>query len=1017
MIFVNDKKYACETCIKGHRSSSCQHTERALFEIKKKGRPVTQCDHCRELRKTKQVHVRCSCDSKPDQMPAAPKAPGAKKGSRLPAEAAYPHGLSPGVTGVATSPAPAKHAAETCACGEGETCHCCVPRKAAPKTHGPPTHPSGHTPPPVYASGHSPNNPHQHPHQHHLHAYAPYTRPAVRLSTDSHGAQLAANSNPNLGLSAANFVPSPGAMYRVGPCACGTTCACPDCAHHRQQPHSHQPQQGQPVQGHGGDPCPIRCTNCFDCAGGLTLLLDPTAYQSPPYTAESDVASFSAFSGSDPNASVQSFESEAQAGAYGGSGQFFSPAMVDASGMDVDMDNAEFTAAMAGLDAGIGASEANANTTPDASSFWDRPRCGFAVSTERGNGSPGHARIGSEVGSEIGVGSDGGFDLGSELGIGSDDGGSVAGVGSTNLSMDFADLDFGGLQLPPMQQQYPYPDHASQRFSGEYTFGDRHSMHGGRVASTSSQFSNHSNLSLVSSIDSASVSLASLGSSHGIASLASSHHIPPSGRVTPGHSGRITPVRGVTPHSPQGGKPLPRGYRRILPKVAAMTNHRPFRRHHHSAQPSLHAVMESDAAGGNVTSPPPSQVLLQPQPVQVQQPRVRKSVRSHLPIVGKYFAPGGRYEPSRLRNLNQPQMQQQGTQAQGFRLQEQMAGQTSQAQQGQTSFQGQPGSSSAFQGQPGSSTSAYQSAPPAFQAQTAFQGQSTNAAFQGQNPNSPGIQLQFPSSFSQGQVQPSTGFSQSAGPVFDQSPTQPEYLEPDDGVIYEEEEPEPEVYEVAGGSEYGIGSGAVYQDGMAQFAGLDGNVDGSESSPYIQQVSVSLPAHAQMVAALSHGPAAPAMVHSYERSSQSQASQSYSHLPQQLQQSRPQLFDQHHSSQSTAVPLMDSAMHSPLPLPPDEPAPPSPQQKVSSGVPMPLTMSLPTTGARTPGALMSRTVTHHAYDDTDADVKVPVKEVSPGPGSGIGGAGRKSRWPSFSVHGHRVMVGAKVMGAAYTSRS
>ncbi|KAG9081607.1 hypothetical protein FS749_007541 [Ceratobasidium sp. UAMH 11750] len=125
MIFVNDKKYAwyvvpavcrdadahlrSETCIKGHRSSSCQHTERALFEIKKKGRPVTQCDHCRELRKTKQVHVRCSCDSKPDQLPAAPKAPGAKKGSRLPAEAAYPHGLSPGVAGVATSPAPPKH--------------------------------------------------------------------------------------------------------------------------------------------------------------------------------------------------------------------------------------------------------------------------------------------------------------------------------------------------------------------------------------------------------------------------------------------------------------------------------------------------------------------------------------------------------------------------------------------------------------------------------------------------------------------------------------------------------------------------------------------------------------------------------------------------------------------------------------------------------------------------------------------------------------------------------------------
>ncbi|KAG9125492.1 hypothetical protein FRC07_007377 [Ceratobasidium sp. 392] len=1011
MIFVNDKKYACETCIKGHRSSSCQHTERALFEIKKKGRPVTQCDHCRELRKTKQVHVRCSCDSKPDQLPAAPKAPGAKKGSRLPAEAAYPNGLSPGVTGVATSPAPPKHATESCTCGEGETCHCCVPRKAAPKTHAPPAHSSGHTPPPVYASGHSPNNPHQHPHQHHLHAYAPYTRPAVRLSTDGHSAHLATNSNSNLGLSATNIVPSPGAMYRVGPCACGTTCACPECAHHRQQPHSHQPQQGQPIQGHGGEPCPVRCANCYDCAGGLTLLLDPNAYQSPPYSAESDVASFSAFSGSDPNASVQSFDSEAQAGAYASNGQFpvgsgsefFSPAMVDASGMDVDMDNAEFTAAMAGLDAGIGASEANANnTTPDASSFWDRPRCGFAVSTERGNGSPGHARIGSEVGSEIGVGSDGGFDLGSELGIGSDDGGSVAGVGSTNLSMDFADLDFGGLQLPPMQQQYPYPDHASQRFSGEYTYGDRHSMHGGRVASTSSQFSNHSNLSLVSSIDSASVSLASLGSSHGISSLASSHHIPSShgaplsGRVTPGHSGRMTPVRGVTPNSPQGGKPMPRGYRRILPKVAAMTNHRPFRRLHHSAQPSLHAVMESDAAGGNVTSPPPSQVLLQPQPVQAQQPRVRKSVRSHLPIVGKYFAPGGRYEPSRLRNLNQPQMQQQ---AQGFRLQGQSvaAGQSSQAQQGPTSFQGQhqqqqPASSSAFQGQPGSSNSAYQSTPPAFQAQ-AFQQDSSP------------LQYSSFSSSSQAQVQPPSGFSQS-GSGFDQSPVQSEYLQPDDDVIYEEQEPESEVYEVAG-PDYGPGGGVVYQDdGMSQFAGAGG--DGNASS-YVQQVSLSLPAHAQMVAALSHGPTS-AMVQSYERSSQSQASHSYSHLPQ--QQNRPHLSNQqHHSSQSTAMPAIDTAMHSPLPLPPDEPAPPSPQQKVGSGVGMPLTMSLPTTGPRTPGAMLSRTTTQHPYDDTDVDVKVPVKEVSPGP------AGRKSRWPSFSVHGHRVMVGAKVMGAAYTSRS
>ncbi|ORX87518.1 copper-fist-domain-containing protein, partial [Basidiobolus meristosporus CBS 931.73] len=61
MVLINGIKYACETCIRGHRSSSCSHLKRQLFEIKKKGRPVTQCEHCRELRKTKKIHVKCIC--------------------------------------------------------------------------------------------------------------------------------------------------------------------------------------------------------------------------------------------------------------------------------------------------------------------------------------------------------------------------------------------------------------------------------------------------------------------------------------------------------------------------------------------------------------------------------------------------------------------------------------------------------------------------------------------------------------------------------------------------------------------------------------------------------------------------------------------------------------------------------------------------------------------------------------------------------------------------------------------
>lgn len=69
-----------ETCIKGHRSSNCQHTDRPLYEIKKKGRPVTQCEHCRELRKTKQLHIRCICGTKDSTSTPSTSRTGKKKG-------------------------------------------------------------------------------------------------------------------------------------------------------------------------------------------------------------------------------------------------------------------------------------------------------------------------------------------------------------------------------------------------------------------------------------------------------------------------------------------------------------------------------------------------------------------------------------------------------------------------------------------------------------------------------------------------------------------------------------------------------------------------------------------------------------------------------------------------------------------------------------------------------------------------------------------------------------------------
>ncbi|TFK71139.1 copper-fist-domain-containing protein [Pluteus cervinus] len=91
MVLISNKKYACETCIKGHRSSTCKHTDRPLFEIKKKGRPITQCTHCRELRKTRAVHVKCSCESREEPLLPSTSASSSKKGTSI----VYPIPLHP----------------------------------------------------------------------------------------------------------------------------------------------------------------------------------------------------------------------------------------------------------------------------------------------------------------------------------------------------------------------------------------------------------------------------------------------------------------------------------------------------------------------------------------------------------------------------------------------------------------------------------------------------------------------------------------------------------------------------------------------------------------------------------------------------------------------------------------------------------------------------------------------------------------------------------------------------------
>lgn len=61
MVLVNGEKFACEACIRGHRVSSCNHVERDLHHINKKGRPVSQCNQCRSMRKSRSAHHQCDC--------------------------------------------------------------------------------------------------------------------------------------------------------------------------------------------------------------------------------------------------------------------------------------------------------------------------------------------------------------------------------------------------------------------------------------------------------------------------------------------------------------------------------------------------------------------------------------------------------------------------------------------------------------------------------------------------------------------------------------------------------------------------------------------------------------------------------------------------------------------------------------------------------------------------------------------------------------------------------------------
>ncbi|KAG9250363.1 copper fist DNA binding domain-containing protein, partial [Emericellopsis atlantica] len=57
-IIFNGQNYAYDACVRGHRVRTCEHYGRPLKLISKKGRPISQCQHCRSLRKSRSAHVK-----------------------------------------------------------------------------------------------------------------------------------------------------------------------------------------------------------------------------------------------------------------------------------------------------------------------------------------------------------------------------------------------------------------------------------------------------------------------------------------------------------------------------------------------------------------------------------------------------------------------------------------------------------------------------------------------------------------------------------------------------------------------------------------------------------------------------------------------------------------------------------------------------------------------------------------------------------------------------------------------
>ncbi|KAF7306384.1 Copper-fist domain-containing protein [Mycena indigotica] len=269
MVFVNNKKYACESCIKGHRSSTCHHTDRPLFEIQKKGRPVSQCPKCRELRQSRRVHSKCQCPQQ-EQPSRGILLPSSSSKSRryLPIKPALPNGLRdvlPVSTTRSLAPPDSRQRVDSllnpCNCRSGSKCKCRADdppirlgasAKSAPAPCCGPTSCCGGQG--SSSSKRQTSRPNSPSHKRSKHKHLPSAKPTPGpdlppLLLDEFAIPTFATMPPMSTI----------ASLAGSGCTCGVECACPGCVVHRGPEHVDSTRPS----------CADGCGTCVDSSAGV----------------------------------------------------------------------------------------------------------------------------------------------------------------------------------------------------------------------------------------------------------------------------------------------------------------------------------------------------------------------------------------------------------------------------------------------------------------------------------------------------------------------------------------------------------------------------------------------------------------------------------------------------------------------------------------------------------------------------------------------------------------------------